>query len=167
MKKIQLVVFWDPFAADAAPPRAELFAGMFASCSSIISVDLKNESGPFARRMLGSADLAVVFLRQNERQINDFFIFYPFRKGNFLYCIYDYFEEAFPNRQQMLRLYRIAPERLCQLPFNSRLSLVCEKGHLGAYLRQEERRLPYEQLTGFYPSLREAQEKIWLALSGR
>ena len=165
MKESRLVVFWHPFAEKSIYSGKNLFLTGESTQAGIIGVDLKDYRDTHAGRLIREADLTVIFLKHDLQILDAYFCFFPDRKERVLFCVYDYFEEADPTPGQMLHRYRIAPDRLCILPFNSRLEFADSVGHLPSYLNQEKRRLPYEQAIGFYPALRDAREKMWRALA--
>ena len=169
MNHTRFLAFWNPFEDMTGYPGAELFDGLFRRTSGIIYTDLKHNRDKRSMQILESADLAVVFLRQDYRSLDAFFATRKLRQENILYCIYNYFEEELPGiplMEDIIMRYRIRTNCLAAIPYNHRLDAIADKGHLGEYLQRKGMYDPYEEWSGFFRNLRQAEDKLERILNG-
>ena len=169
MNHTRFLAFWNPFEDVAGYPGAELFGGLFRRMSGIIYTDLKHNHDNRSMQILESADLAVVFLKQDYRSLDAFFAARQLRQGNILYCIYNYFEEKLPGIpavDDITLRYQIPKNYLAAIPYNRRLDTIAGKGHLGEYLQRKDMCDPYEEWSGFFRELKQAEEKLERILIG-
>ncbi len=164
MKKSTVLAFWTPGNWTKGYTKMELFEQMLNGNESLICIDCHNQKDPHSLRLLWEADLVVVWLKQDPRELDAYFSSPGALSSHVLYLIYDYFETCPWNCRALCRTYRIPEEQLGVIPYHSRLDWIGRKGTLKQYLMDCKRQDPYEIFYGFRSCLQQAARKISQAL---
>ena len=164
MKKSTVLAFWTPGNWTKVYNKMELFEPLLGKDETLIFIDCHNQKDPHSLRLLWEADLVVVWLKQDPRELESYFSIPGALSAHVFYLIYDYFEECPWNCQALHRTWRIPEEQLGVIPYNSRLDWFDQKGRLKQYLTGCQGQEPYEDFFKFLPCLKQAAQKIHQAL---
>lgn len=165
MKGSMILAFWTPGELETEYSRTELFSDLFDQWPELICIDLKNNKDPRSLRLLGEADLAVIWIKQDPARLRSFFDQLKRPDRNVIFIIYDYFELSDWNKSSLIRRYRICEDQICILPYNARLGWLSQNGCLKQYLRSARIKDACEYGCSFSAALKDAGRKMFQALT--
>lgn len=135
MDQSYLIAFWSPFSFSAADYCMDFLSAFLKKHGDIQCLDCQNNSDSRTMRILHQADLVVIGLPQSYRKICDYFCRFAHHFSNFIYMIVNYFPDPETSLQRISHDFRVPPERISFIPFDSRYREASRIGTAGKYLQ--------------------------------
>lgn len=102
--------------------------------SDFVFIDLQSQESLSSLQLLELSDLVVVNFRQDETLIRNFFKRYSSIAGKCFFIISSYNEKGAYLKRNLVRDYRIHPERIAILPFNPEFVCGFDDGRIIPYV---------------------------------
>lgn len=118
MNNSYIVAFWSPFPISATDYCMDFLSSFLKRYGDIQCLDCKSGFDTRTLRLMRQADLVVIGLRQNYREICNYFCRITCRFFNYIYVIVDYFPEQETNLLRIAHEFRIPRSRLTCIPYN-------------------------------------------------
>lgn len=134
----ELIIFWSPFPSEPYYPCSEIFTLSLSTKRPIQCIDYLGIPDAQGLRLLHNANLVIITLPQNPRQIDHYFfcLYHQFPLSKAIYLITDYFPtDPFDAGQIRLR-YRLSALQLLTLSYNRRFYDANLQNSLPRYLDQ-------------------------------
>ncbi len=102
--------------------------------SDYVFIDLQSQESLSSLQLLEASDLIVVNFRQDETLIRNFFKRYSSIAGKCFFIISSYNEKGAYLKRNLVRDYRIHPERVAVLPYNPEFVCGFDDGRIVPYV---------------------------------
>lgn len=130
MNNSYIIAFWSPFPISAADYCMDFISSFLKRYGDIQCLDCKNGLDTRTLRIVRQADLVVIGLRQNYREICDYFCRITCRFLNYIFMIVDYFPEHESSLARIAHEFRIPQSRLACIPYNVRYHEAAKTGYI-------------------------------------
>lgn len=109
--------------------------GLLDAVADISLIDLGCGRDDWTYARMKEADMVVVNLKQSAEAFDRFFGGERKITGKSAFCVGSYQRDSVYNRKNLNRIYRIAPERLCAVPYNPEFEMACREGKSDKYMK--------------------------------
>ncbi len=104
--------------------------------ADLVFIDLGTAKDGLADRMMELADVVVVNFCGQQRELENFFGQPSAVRKNVLYLLPNYVEDQVYNRNNLQRIYRVDPRKICNLPSNVNFAHACMHGRVDRFIQK-------------------------------
>lgn len=130
------------------------------ACADMVFMDLGAVQDGLAGSMMELADVVVVNLCGQQRELESFFA-QPFAmRGNVVYLLSNYMDDQVYNRDNLQRIYRVDGHRICNLSSNVGFAHACMHGKVDRFIQRNGGAQGGRRNTHFFEQLRHLSNLI-------
>lgn len=119
MNNSYIIAFWSPFPISASDYCMDFLSSFLKHYGDIQCLDCKSSFDSRTLRLMQQADLVVIGLHQNYREICDYFCRVTCKFSNYIYVIVDYFPEQETSLLRIAHEFRIPLSRITCIPYDA------------------------------------------------
>lgn len=124
MNHTYIIAFWSLSPISSCSFCMDYFMSALRKYGDIQCLNCKDKKDRRTRKLLNQADLVVIVLRQNRREINNLFCKSAWHFSNCIYLIANYFPDQDFNLKKISFELRIPSSRLVCIPYSPRYGEV-------------------------------------------
>ena len=125
-------------------------------------LDMAKSSIAESRNVLDEAELVIVFLTQNETEIQNFFERFSSLVPKTIFVIVDYKRDTGYSFRDLEEEYRINRDNIGVIPKNRNFHKACEEGNMGRFLTNISCDMDEEYNNNFIASIKKIAKKIYV-----